>query len=193
MTTTSPRPAWPTREEWQADAEHHVRRECLAAERVPNGAEHYLSAAALAERDRLRVAVARSARPRLTTEIKRLRALPGDSEAARLVELESCRRLLTRFLRDGTVTAAVYGNPFAWSALEQVADPGQLARIRELGELHQQRLADAAEAATLAAIEREVERRQTDEAWQRELERRERVDHGVHVVNHTLSALGGAL
>lgn len=69
------RRTWPTREEWAAAAEHSVRTACYPLERVPEGAEHYLTADELAEMDRLYVDLSTAARAPLTAEIKRLQAL----------------------------------------------------------------------------------------------------------------------
>jgi hypothetical protein len=202
-------PPWPTREQWQANAERHVRQGRLATERVPNEAEHYLSADELAERDRLRVELAVATRPLLTAEITRLRALvpdkprrsadsaqwwedlwdtdPDRAEAVQhLHHLEVDRRYLTRYLRNGT--EGPYGCPFAGIPDNLIADPGKRARLRELAALHQQRLQQAAEVAEQDAVDREITRRGTEQAWQRELQRRERIDHarhgGGHLIDH---------
>lgn len=190
---------WPTREEWQANAEAATRQSCLAIERVPNGVEHYLTADELAERDLLRVDLAKAAKPLLTAGINRLRALipdcpsrtsdrvqwlialeasaPERAEAVQgLHRLEVERRTLTRYLRDGTEPEFGGGCPFMGLTAEQVADPRQLARLRELDELHRHRLAEAATCAEQAAVDREVARRQADEAWESQLRYRRRVD-----------------
>jgi hypothetical protein len=204
---------WPTREEWMADAERHVRQACYPSERIPNEIEHYLSAAELAERDRLRVEIATATRPLLTAEINRLRAefpdLPTrgrdrirwlvalddtDPERAELAagipHLEADRRTLTRYLRNGDT--GPYGNPLAGSAITERADPVQLARLRELDELYRQRHAEAAETATREAVEREVARRRTDEAWQHQRQLWARIDHVRHG-GHIISRYGANL
>lgn len=199
MNTTTAGATWPSREEWQANAEAAARQSCLAVERVPNGVEHYLTGDELVERDRLRVDLAKATRPLLTAEINRLRALipdcpsrtgdrvqwlialeVSDPERAEAVQdlhrLEVERRTLTRYLRDGTEPEFGGGCPFMGLTAEQVADPRQLGRLRELDELHRHRLADAATGAEQAAVDREVARRQTDEAWESQLRYRRRVD-----------------
>lgn len=183
----------PTRAEWAApgNVRYDVQTQCFPSERIPRGAENYLSRAELDELCSLYRELCRETRPVLTAEIKRLRALlssqPGarrreraawylalddvdQAIANRLSLLEGARRDLGRVLRgsgpgpdhDGLAEVA-----------ELVPSRDKLKRRAALLAKLESAEAAAGQAAEDAAIAREQSRRLTDEGWAQELRRRE--------------------
>lgn len=126
---------WPTREQWQDDAEKSVRQACYPHQRVSDQVADW---ADTDEREQL-AHVARQARL-------------GASRVARLLE------------RDGVRLADVE---------RELTDVHRLLRFWKPV---QERAAAAANQAVEDAVAAEVERRQTDEAWERQLRWRDQVD-----------------
>lgn len=182
---------WPSREEWAAKAEHAVRTACYPLERVPEGAEHYLTPEEYAERERLFVEVSKAARPILTKMINRLAALPPDVETGpRLSVLRTARLHIGRRAR---------GKPepsrgFALQSLEPTVLSSHVAamlwdlpgwdRLHDLEAKYEQARRKAADQAVQDAVAREIARRNSDEGWAKELERRARID-GSFIAMHT--------
>ncbi|MEV7013342.1 hypothetical protein [Streptosporangium sp. NPDC051022] len=205
---------WPSREEWAAAAERSVRTACLPLERVPEGAEHYLTADEVAEMDRLYVSLSASVRAPLTAEIKRLQeqlpwpppakpldrsrwhdALTAEQQAAwqRFCELRNARLDVGRRAKGQTDQLIGWARfPLEHSVLSAnvaplVPDTEALGRLAELEAKYIRLREQAAQDALDAVIARTVAERNSDEGWARELERRARIDNGpvVHVVRLT--------
>lgn len=199
---------WPSREEWAARAEHAVRTACYPMERVPEGAENYLSEDEVAEMDRLYVELSKSARAPLTAEIKRLLGtLPSPPPARPLdrshwydtltptqqgawqvvQQLRNARLEIGRRANGQTYKLLTWmRSPLDYSVLSPIAAPHlpdqvSLARLAELEALYTSLREVAADAALAAAIARTVAERNSDEGWAKELERRARLD-GNHVI-----------
>lgn len=200
--------AWPSREEWAAAAEHSVRTACYPLERVPEGAEHYLTADEVAEMDRLYVELSKSVRAPLTAEIKRLQGLlpwpppakPAERSAwfytldeqqqgawQKLQELRHARLEIGRRANGQTYKLITWlRSPLDYSVLSPIAAPfvpdqealGRLAALEAKYASLRQQAADDAEAA---AITRTIAERNSDDGWAKELERRARLD-GNHVI-----------
>ncbi|MEV8638959.1 hypothetical protein AB0395_45625 [Streptosporangium sp. NPDC051023] len=202
---------WPSREEWAAAAERSVRTACMPLERVPEGAEHYLTADEVAEMDRLHVSLSASVRTPLTAEIKRLqRQLPwpppakpldrsrwhdgltADQQAAwqRLCELRNARLDVGRRAKGqtdqliGWVRFPLEHSVLSADVAPLVPDAEALARLAELEAKYGRLREQAAQDALDAAIARTVAERNSDEGWARELERRARIDGGPVVYAH---------
>src|SRR5881392_487904 len=195
--------AWPSREEWQADAERAVRTFCTKYERLDRLQPDtvWSSLAEDQEFEDLAAPAAVQIRALLAPEIERLRALLPDrppksrarikwfvaldgqayEDACNLGALEEMRRDVDRARRKqqwGTVCWELGRIRRHYKAVPLPAD--LLAahdRMIGLQTAADRRREAAADAAELAAVEREIARRTTDEAWQQELERRADIDH----------------
>ncbi|MEW2302014.1 hypothetical protein AB0958_18910 [Streptomyces sp. NPDC006655] len=190
---------WPTREEWQAKAEYSVRTLCTRWERLPHDAR-FITAEEEAEALAWALEAAKRLRPPLTAEINRLRVLVPDRPAAGRARVrwwldlsEEKERVANDLsaLEDIRRTVARAAREKAWDTVG-----GQLGRLYRhqrrimldggLDELCERLNARAVEVAARRdaeavrleqkAIEREVARRATDEAWEKELEWRARVE-----------------
>jgi len=195
---------WPTRAEWQAAAEPFIRSYCTPRERVQSRAKRWLSPAELdelRETTRRLAAVLRRTLTRTVTTlgpkfpdepdrvIERLDwedTLTDDRRAeyehlhgARQDRLELGRRVRSLDDPDLKVAAAESaGRHLArigaeWGTSETTAD---LERVAFLLAAMTERCDDAATAATEDEVQDEIARRATDEAWAKELKRRERID-----------------
>lgn len=200
---------WPSREEWAAAAEHSVRTACYPLERVPEGVEHYLTADEAEELDRLQIDLSEAARSALTREIKRLRdllpprptgvskrlawyaTLTRDQQetAQHLGTLEYARTDVGRRARGETsARSAWYDNVACHHHVTDgvvapfVEDRESLERLVFLETRYKTLRHHAAMGALADAIAREVAKRNSDEGWAKELERRARIDGGSHVI-----------
>ena len=196
---------WPSREEWAAAAEHSVKTACFPLERVPDGVEHYLTADEVAELDELQTSLSEAARSALTREIKRLRLLlpPRPSRIAegiawfdaltreqqvtahRLSTLEYARTDVGRRARGEAAAWAGwyhgggnYRHVTDWLVAPFVEDRESLERLILLESRYRMLRRQAADEALMQAIEDEVAKRNSDEGWAKELERRARIDGG---------------
>lgn len=195
--------AWSSREEWQAQAEHAVRTSCTKFERLerqqPNTNWFFL--AEEQEFEELAGPAAAELRVLLTAEIDRLRALLPDrptkgrarnawfvtlegqayEDACNLGALEEMRRNVQRARREGHWAHVSWELSRVRQHYTQITLPDHVLRAHDrlllLQSAAEKRHEEAADAAENAAIEREVARRATDEAWAKELERRAAVDH----------------
>lgn len=195
---------WPTRTEWQAFAESYIRTLVMPYERVPQRADHWLDPAELAELRAAAHQLAATLRPRATRTVNTLNPLfrdePGrstdritwsfalteerEADYEMLCEARYDRLHLGRHARefddpDLTVTGArMAGRSFTlcagrWSTDDTAAS---LERVAQLLDAMRERCDTAAGEATEAAVRDEIARRGTDEAWIKELKRRERID-----------------
>lgn len=203
------RRTWPTREEWAAAAEHSIRTACMPLERVPEGAEHYLSTVEFAEMNDLYVALSTAVRAPLTAEIKRLHSLlppipakplerahwydglTSEQQVAwqALQDLRNARLEIGRRAKGQTYKLiGWYRSPLDSSVLSPdvaplVADQDGLARLAELEAKYIRLREQAAQVIEAAAIAKAIEVRNSDEGWAKELERRQWID-GDPVITH---------
>jgi hypothetical protein len=200
--------SWRSRQEWAAEAEHAVRTACYPLERVPEGVEHYLSEDEVAEMDRLYVELSKSVRAPLTAEIKRLQGLLPSPPPAKPVERadwydnlddeqqrawQRLQNLRTARLEIGRRANGQTYNLVGWmrtdlnySVLSSVVasfvpDQEALDRLAGLEAKYTKLRQRAANDALDAAIAREIAKRNSDEGWAKELERRAQIDGG-HVL-----------
>lgn len=181
---------WPSRAEWAAFAEHAVRTACYPLERVPEGAEHYLTPEEYAERERLFVEVSTAARPILTREINRLAALPLDvSTGSRLSVLRNARLHIGRRARGepeprrGSALSAPDPTVLSTEVADLLRDLPGWDRLHQLETRYEHARQEAADQAVRDAVAREIARRNSDEGWAKELERRARID-GSFITTH---------
>ncbi len=174
--------SWPTREEWQAEAERAERTSRHAAERVPSDPADWLIREELAEARALAAKVVRQARAALTTA----------GNAAH-------RPTLNEYGREAAdPDAGVTALTCAWRSILRIADEqGQLstpetARLRQVYEELTTSHREGAQAAEDQAVRAAVAYRATDEAWAEELRRRARVGRGPQVTTLTVHGDGSA-
>jgi len=183
---------WPTREEWEADAERATRFACFGWERLPDGLD-FTTAAEAAERERLlaelellKPAVCRALDARIT-ELRadfpdRPRA--GKARIAWMLDLEgdayqmACHLVMYEQSRSGLRTGKthVLGVLRTHYLLEDALWRPAHRRMVLLHNKAQLRRDQAAALAEQAAVDAEIARRRTDEAWLQQLERRARID-----------------
>ena len=195
--------AWPSREEWQAKAEYAVRTSCTMYERLDRlqpGA-NWFSLAEETEFEELAAPAAAEMRTLLTSEVERLRALFPDrpdrsreriawfvalegqayDDACTLGSLEEMRTEVNRARRKKKWGAVAWHLGRLRSHYPDIPLGEQLLaahdRMTELSDAAGERRRRAAIAAEQAAVDREIARRATDEAWAKELERRADIDH----------------
>lgn len=156
-----------TAAEWIADAEHYVRTSCYATQRVSGRPDEWLTDTELAEARTLAPIVVRATRTALS------KAGRGNERLG----LNSYGRRAASEYADVDELGNAWGQILTYARSVDAA-PEQAARLAHLGaEMAGRRDRAAAEALT-AAIAREVERRNTDGAWERELERRASIAAG---------------
>ncbi|MEU1078175.1 MULTISPECIES: hypothetical protein [unclassified Streptomyces] len=193
---------WPSRQEWQARAEYAVHTACTMYERLDR-IQPDTTWSSLAEDEEM-ATLARTAasalRPLLTAEISRLRAVfperPAQSraraawfvaleadryeQACNLGALEDMRRQVQRAVKDDswwTVAGQLGRIRKHYTAIH--LPPEVLAaetRMTAIGAAVDERRKTAAIALEREAVDREIARRATDQAWEQELERRRRID-----------------
>lgn len=198
------RKPWPTRAEWQADAEPFTRTLVYPHQRVPERADHWLTTDEITEARALAHSIAKTLRRAITHTVNALApqfpdepGRPRDrfawsetldqarhAEYERLAESRSDRLHLgrcARLLDQPLVTvrrAAGAGRSIAvlagkWGNDDTAAG---IARLTDLLAAMTERCDTAAADATEQAVRAEVARRATDEAWIKELARRERIN-----------------
>ena len=193
---------WPSREEWQAKAEYAVRTSCTMYERLDRLQPDtcWTSLGEDIELEELAPGVARQVRPLLTAEIRRLSAALPDrpkegkqrsvwfvaledqayEDACNLGSLEQIRRELQRAARTsawGAICWHVGRIRKSYAAI--VLPDGVLQahdRMEALFDSSDARRTAAAKAAEQSAVDAEIARRATDQAWQQELQRRADID-----------------
>jgi hypothetical protein len=194
MSGTQP---WPSREEWQAAAEYSVRTSCYAHQRVARGPKPYLSDDEIAELAALDVALAKATRPVVLRRIKELRKLLADwpepatgtfydwydtlpenvqQALSELRSLEQVRTDLHRRSRGVIPVAHLQATPHRDVPADLIPDQAIADRESELLRKWASLRDAAAEAATEAAVAREIARRATDAGWRAELQRRASID-----------------
>jgi len=195
--------AWPSREEWQANAAYAVRTFCTMYERLDKAQPDtvWYSLAEDQEFEDLAFSAAGALRTLLTAEIDDLRRLLPDrpktahqraqwssqlseeayETAVNLGALEQIRTELRRARSAGNWASICWELGRLrdhYPAIRLSADLLKAHdRMLELRELADARRKAAAEAIEQSAVDREVARRATDEAWAKELERRAAIDH----------------
>jgi hypothetical protein len=195
--------AWPSREEWQAKAEYAVRTACTKYERLDRAQPdtHWYSLAEDQEFEDLAAPTAKEIRALLTPEIDRLRALCPDrpdktrarnlwyialegqtfEDATNLGALEAMRRHVQRAAREQNWARVSWELGRIRGHYTAITLPAGLLKAHDrmvaLQDAAEKRRESAADAIQMAAIDREVARRATDEAWAQELKRRTSIDH----------------
>lgn len=166
---------WPTREEWQAKAEHAARTSCFAHERVSNDPSDWLTDQELSDGHALAAKVVRATRTAL-----------GKAGRAndRYALNDANRRARTDYADFNDVAygwAEIARTARSVDALPEVAE--QLGALAEKMRISRD---EAAQTAEDQAVAKAVAERATDEAWEKELKRRARVEQGPQVTTITV-------
>jgi hypothetical protein len=200
---------WPSREEWAAKAEYSVRTFCTPLERLEEAlpGANWSTLGMDVEMEELGTMAVKSARPLLTAEIKRLQALLPDrppksrarvqwfcglegqqyEDACNLGALEELRRLVARAVRDEHWHTVAWELGRVVDHCPAVALPAEVTaavlRMRAIGEEITARRAREANRLVDEAVAAEVARRESDEGWAKELERRARIERPLVTVH----------
>lgn len=164
---------WPTREEWAAKAEYSVRTACYLSQRVSSNPTAWITDAELAEARQLAEKVIRATRTALT------KAGRADQRTA----INAAGRRARSEYADVDTLAAMWGRIGA-TALSVQAAPGIGDRLADIAARMVSARDKAAEQDLAAAIERAIARRNTDEGWAQELERRASIKAGPVITRH---------
>ncbi|WP_354643903.1 hypothetical protein [Kitasatospora camelliae] len=197
---------WPTREEWAAKAEYSVRTFCTMYERLPADAV-FTTPDEDTEAQRLAQTLATAVRPLLNAEINRLKTLLPDrpkagrartnwfielegtryDNACNLGSLEELRRDIARSAKAGAwgrihwEISRINRSYPAINLCQLLNDLDALdatvTRAEDRRRTEAQRLEDE-------AVAHEMAKRNTDDGWAKELERRARVEAGPLVTYH---------
>lgn len=170
---------WPTREEWQAKGEYAARTQCYTWQRVSTDPAEWLTADELTEARSLAVAVVKATRTALT------RAGRGNERPA----LNEHGRAAARDWADVNDLTYDWGR-ITSTASSVGAAPEQTARLAALSAAMVGRRDNAADEALETAIAREVAERATEEGWQKEVQRRARIDRGPMLTTITVHGDG---
>jgi hypothetical protein len=172
---------WPSREEWQAKAEHAERTSCFARQRVSSDPADWLTAEELDEGKKAAAKLVRATRIAL-------------GKADRVAD----RYTLNQYNRDATEEDAdVDAIASGWWQIARIARsvetlPELADRLTVLSEKMRQARDTAAEAAEEAAIAKAVALRASDAGWAKELERRARAERGPQLTTITVHEDGSS-
>lgn len=189
--TPAPAAAFPDRATWAAQAEHHVRTTCYPHQRVSPNPDTWLTPEELAEAHTAAAELVKATRRALNALV---RAAGGTATRS----VQDIRFSVSGASREATDPSAdVDELRFAWERLIRYArehgGPAAAATADRLTALTtRMRTArdTAGEEALQAAIAREVARRNSDEGWQQELDRRASIRRGPQVTTYTVRADG---
>ena len=158
-----------TREEWAANAERSVRLSCYAHERIPAGHPVYEWSQ---EAQELGQGLAAQARALLTARL-------NEATGQRAADIRSRRLTLGRRTRAGEwdEVAATIRRTLNHELVDTdtAALNYDLCALEKLVREHTAAIHALAEELTRQAVEREIARRATDDAWERELKRRNEI------------------
>jgi hypothetical protein len=178
---------WPTREEWAAKAEHSVRTSCYTSQRVSDFPSEWLTFDQLMEARRLVASIVKATRPAINREARAARA-DADEERLRIVlgaraQLNDGNKYSLALYREAGRLAQAWTN-IAGAARTAGTDGPEADRLNSLAVEMLANRDTAAKADLAAAIEREVAKRNSDEGWAAELERRARIDAGPVITRY---------
>lgn len=166
---------WPTREEWQAKAEQSERTSCFPHQRVSSDPTDWLTADEMAEGLKLAAKLVRATRI----------ALGKANRAADRYDMNDWNRRAAD--EDADVDDVASGwRQVACYARSVDVQPETADRLAALAEAMRQTRDAAADKATEQAVAKAVAVRATDEGWEKELQRRARVERGPQVTTITV-------
>lgn len=166
---------WPTRQQWQAQAEQSERTSCFPRQRVSSDPSNWLNAAEMAEGRELAAKLVRVTRT----------ALGKAGRANERPDLNEHNR--TALDEDATIDDVAFG----WREIARYArgadvQPEAADRLVTLADAMRQARDTAAEAAEEKAVAAAIAARATDAEWERELKRRARIERGPQLTTITV-------
>ncbi|WP_149563839.1 hypothetical protein [Streptomyces cacaoi] len=166
---------WPTREEWQAQAEQAERTSCFSHQRVSSDPASWLTADEMSEGRKLAAKVVRATRLAL-------------GKAGRVNERYSLNDYNRRALGEDASVNDVAGG---WWHIARIARsvevmPDAADKLTTLAEKMRQERDAAGEAAQKEAVAEAIARRATDAEWEKELQRRARIERGPQLTTITV-------
>ncbi|WP_405747888.1 hypothetical protein [Streptomyces canus] len=172
---------WPTRDEWQAKAEQSERTSCFPRQRVSSDPADWLTADEIDEGRKLAAKLVRATRIALGK---------ADRVADRYDMNDWNRRAVDE---DADVDDVASG----WWQIARYARsvdviPEAADHLTALSESMRQKRDSAADAAEEQAVAKAVAEGATDEAWEKELKRRTRVERGPQVTTITVHEDGSS-
>ncbi|MFD9069126.1 hypothetical protein [Streptomyces lasiicapitis] len=173
--------SWPTREEWQAKAEQSERTSCFPHQRVSSDPTDWLTTGELTEGLKLAAKLVRAARI----------ALGKADRAADRYDMNDWNRRAVD--EDADVDDVASG----WWQVARYARSVDVQRdaadrLAALAEAMRQARDAAGEEATEQAVAKVVAARATDAEWEKELQRRARVERGPQVTTITVHEDGSS-
>lgn len=156
-----------TAAEWIADAEHYVRTSCYTTQRVSSTPTDWITKDEVADGRDLAIAIVKATRTALTKA----------GRASERPSLNSYGRRAASPYADVDELGNAWGQILTYAHSVNAA-PEQADRLNHLATEMVIRRDRAATEALAAAIQREVERRNANGAWERELERRASIAAG---------------
>lgn len=172
---------WPSREEWQAKAEQAERTSCFPRQRVSSDPSNWLTASEMEEGRKLSAKLVRATRIAL-------------GKADRLNDRYDMNDWNRRAIdEDADVDDVASG----WWQVARYArsaevQPESAGRLTELADAMRQARDAAAEEATEKAAVEAVARRATDAEWDKELQRRARIERGPQLTTITVHEDGSS-
>lgn len=172
---------WPTREEWQAKAEQAERTSCFPRQRVSSDPAHWLAADEMDEGRKLAAKLVRATRI----------ALGKADRAADRYDMNDWNRRAVDEDADVDDVASGWWQIARYARSAEVA-PEMADRLTTLSESMRQRRDTAAAAAEEQAVAKTVAERATDDAWEKELKRRARIERGPQLTTITVHEDGSS-
>ncbi|MFF4283019.1 hypothetical protein ACFY0Z_30080 [Streptomyces kronopolitis] len=156
---------WPTRAEWQEKAEQAEYTSCFPRERVSSSPSDWLTAAEIKEGRKLSAKVVRATRIAL-------------GKADRISDRDDMNDWNRRALDEDADVDAVASGWWHIARYARFADvlSESADRLTALADAMRQARDEAAEEATKKEVAEAVARRATDAAWDKELQRRARIE-----------------
>ncbi|MFF0409114.1 hypothetical protein ACFYUY_01595 [Kitasatospora sp. NPDC004745] len=175
---------WPAREEWAAKAEHYARSACYTDQRVSRFPLDWLTVDQLVEARRLVAEIVKATR----TAINRAVRSAGDDTQRQVAldcraQLNSANKTATALYQEVGMLAQAWAHIAGAARVMGAAGPAT-DRLDELATEMRTKRDAAARAALDDAVNREIARRNSDEGWAAELERRARIEAGPVITYH---------
>lgn len=173
--------SWPTREEWQANAEQAERTSCFPRQRVSADPADWLTGDEMEEGRQLAAKLVRATRI----------ALGKADRAADRYDMNDWNRRATDEDADVDDVASGWWQVARYARSVDVQSEAA-DRLAALAEVMRQARDAAGEEATEHAVAKVVAARATDAEWEKELQRRARVERGPQATTITVHEDGSS-
>jgi predicted transcriptional regulator len=172
---------WPTRDEWQAKAEQAERTSCFPRQRVSSDPTDWLTAAEVEEGRKLSLKLVRATRI----------ALGKADRISDRYDMNDWNRRAVDEDADVDDVASGWWQVARYARSVEV-QPESADRLTALAEALRQARDEAAEEATEQAVAEAVSRRATGAEWEKELQRRARIERGPQLTTITVHEDGSS-